>query len=226
MKSRRRHELKESSLVTGWRSAAAFVKRNNTRIAAVLFAGVVIAAIAVYAVNRSRQARNLRQMEFDALIAAAEDPPKEWLERMKALADQDGDERLAALACVAVGDEYASRIGGAGGASSSSDAAAYYNRALEQFPEQHVAAGRARYGLAKLAEDRGDLQAAREAYDAVLNSPQLAGQPVVELAKMAKERLEEIASPVEMVAARPEPPAAATQPADRTTRPAAAAADD
>jgi len=218
MKARRRHELKENALKHAFNQARDFVKRNGTRISWGVLIVALIVAVVLFAINRQRRRAYELQNSYDALMAKSE-RDADWVAQMKSLADQDGDERLAAWASLAVGDEYR-RIMAVGGVTELPPAEAansYYERALSLQPDSALVFGRGRYGLAKLAEATGDFDDAARRYEVVISGERLVGYPVVALAEMAKKDLNAIREPVAMVARR-----TTTRPASLPTTTAAA----
>jgi len=228
MKPGRRHELKRNVLSIKLSEAVSFVRRHGTRLAWGLLIGVVAILIIVYVVNKHRQKHYDLQREFDVLMASADRKGRDWLQRMKVLADQDDDERIAAQACAEVADETVLVAAGEPGAVGS--ATEYYKRVLDKFPDQYNAVARARSGLARLALDLRGVDAARAEYDMLIATPELAGYPAVGLAKEARDNLPNLAPAVIMAKRKPatladsEPASKpATQPATgaAATRPAA-----
>jgi len=214
MKSRRRHELKENVLSHKLSEAVGFFRRYGTRLAWGALIVAIVALVAVYAINRRKQKRAELWAEYYSLISSIE-KNEDWFVRARNLAEQDSEDRVAALACVALGDTYSAAAAGLMddvplGQPPAGLAEEYYRRVLQQFSERRVAVGSARLGLARLAETKGDFEAARREYDAILGMGELAGQPVVVLAGSGRKRLERLQTPVIMATRKP-----TTQPASR-----------
>jgi tetratricopeptide (TPR) repeat protein len=216
MKSERRHELQHNALDAEIAKTAAFFKQHGMRLlwGAVIVA-VVVLAIRWYAVDRSRA-----QAEYAAhysslsgsLPYATGEKRQVIISGLKALVEEGRIPRLAALACVDLGDAYASRMVEAGEeerASLVAQARSYYQQAIEGYPTEALACGKARIGLAKLAESLGDFEEAGKQYQAAEEIIELRGQPVAALARSGRDKLENLARPVALATTAP-----ATQPAE------------
>ncbi|MDY6913765.1 MAG: hypothetical protein SVT52_04840 [Planctomycetota bacterium] len=204
MKSKRRHELKQNVLDLELAKGMTFLRQRGWQLGW----AVIIAAVAVFAaiyIYRSHVAKRAAlQAEYSALKAAASDPgakADELLDRFRLLAEQDDNERIAALACVDMGDIHAGQADQAG------RAADWYHAAIQRFPGQALAAAKARVGLAKLAEQRLDFDTARAEYQAVLKMPQFHNQPVAACAKQGLADLEKLHGEVPMATTLPSQPA-------------------
>lgn len=225
MKRQRRHELQHNVLDAELAKVVAFVKRRGTHLAGGLLIAAILVFVIVSLVGSSRAADEQRQRQFYQQIRAQGtgglDAGKR-IDVLKSLAGQDGDERLAALATVAVGDAYANQAAVArphmaaeGLRELTDQAARWYEKAVGNFRDQPLATAKGHYGLAKLAETRGDFDAAREHYAAIREMRGLlVGQPVQLFALEASNRLAEITDPVRMASTAPADPNATTAPAD------------
>jgi len=224
MKAQRRHELQTNTLSIALAKIADFVRRRSNYIGwgAV---GVVVVVVVIVLIARSRSAEaDRRQAEFDRCIV----DPASKLEDLKALATQTSDKRLAALACVALGDRTirdvafdrssspAERNAGA------EEAAKWYRKVIDEFPKETLAVGKAHFGLGKLAESSRNFPAARAEYEEILRTSALAGEPLVELANESLQNVTafERERPVAMATTLPTQPTTASGPA---TSPAATA---
>ena len=204
MKSKRRHELKQNVLDLELARGMSFLKKRGGQLlwAVAIAALVVLAAVYVYRSHRDKHAA--LQAEYSTLKAAAADPgtkADELLDRFRLLAEQDDNKRIAALACVDMGDIHA------GQADQAEQAAKWYQAAIQRFAGQALAAAKARIGLAKLAEQRRDFDAARAEYQAVLKMPQLHDQPVAACARQGLAEIENLHGEVRMATTLPSQPA-------------------
>jgi len=233
MKTRRRHELKQNVLDAELGRFVSFFKRHGSRIMwAALIASLLVLG-SVYAYRQYRLRRQRPQTQYDALKLRATDPkaaPGELLDGFTALTEQDGNERIAALACVEVGDIYAARalLGGSKLPSAERESLSrladeYYRRAVDKFPAERLAVARAHFGLAKLAESRRDWDAARAEYETIGRMRDVAGYAVAQLAEQALSDIDNLTEPVKLATTRPATqPATSTAPAtEPTTKPAA-----
>jgi tetratricopeptide (TPR) repeat protein len=235
MKSERRHELQQNVLDAELSKAVTFFRKYGATLSWAALALIILIFIGMYA-YRQHQTRLdnlqtdyvgatllLRQMEA-GISFVGEDP----VTKMRKLAEQDSDRRIAAMASVALGDFFASQYevglmavktsetapAGKDAASQIrtqvttipaemrtgyyNDAQACYQAVLDKYPENALQAARARVGLAKLAEDKGDLARAREYYEETRKMTELVGEPVMIEAERSLARLADYKGPVRM----------------------------
>ncbi len=222
MKAKRRHELHENVLGVELAQAVDFLKKRGTLIAWGALIVALVVFVGFYAYKKSREARAEVQFKFDTAMTDLRLKPDERVRILADLSRQDDDEQIAALATAELGAEYARRMAFAGVATNPAEwrrlgdqAAGYYRLVLSNFAEQELAVAKAHLGLGRLAENRGDLEAARAEYQAVLNAIKLAGRPVVQQAATSLVQLRLLAQPAPM--ATTAPAAASTQPATAPT---------
>jgi hypothetical protein len=220
MKARRRHQLQENLLAIEIGKVADFLKRRGNHLAtgvlviAVLIFGYVFVSRRSHAKQEGLQRRWDRALRpWDRALAGA-GKPDERTRELTELAEQDDNERIAALAAVELGYEYARRSLMAGQPSErealARRASRWFLRAIEDFPEQELATAKARFGLGKLRESTGQFKLAAQEYRRAKESSALAGHPVVRLAEVSLARLAQLQTPVRMATTAP-----ATQPASR-----------
>ncbi len=225
MKSDRRHELQQNALDSELGKLLSFLKRRGNQILTILLVVGVIATGIYYVRKRAAAQKAETRMQYDQYLQSRA-PIDERISGLRTLADQDDDKWVAAMSCVQVGNLCLVKSLQADMTSPArkellDEAEGWYRRAIERFADENLAVAKARLGLAKLAEDRGDLQAAEREYQAVSNVPGMTGQPALEEARAAMERLAALKGPVAMAASRPAPasqpesqPASASQPAE------------
>ena len=112
MKSTRRHELQHNVLDAELAKLVDFFRKWGTHLAWGLLAVVLIAGVILYVHSKHKQKSRWLQGEYDRLVVNV-DPnmkPDVRLEGLSALADQDDNARIAAMACVEIGDEYARQL--------------------------------------------------------------------------------------------------------------------
>lgn len=225
MKSKRRHELQHNVLDAELGKVIAFIKRRGTHLAGGLLIVAVVVFVVVSLARSKRGDDEQRQTQFHQALEMGPGnrlDEKRRLEIFKSLTLQTSDKKLASLACVAAGDVYATML--AVGRMQMSDAEArehadqaaeWYNKVIAEFGDHPVAVAKAHFGLAKLAENRGDLDAAREEYETIgLMEAPLAGQPLQLFARAGLNSIDDLAELVRMASTAPADPNAATQPAD------------
>jgi len=224
MKSQRRHELQENVLGSELAQIANFFKEKGTAIVVGLLAVAVIAAIVAYAYGSIRDKQIKLRNDFDQAMKDRSISPEQRVATLERLSGQDDNKRIAAESLVALGDEYSRRMLVAGPTADAVQwkgfadlAEGYYRRAVETYPDQQAIVGRARFGMAKLAEGREDFETARGEYRAVLDMSGLEGYPVHAMASRALADLEDLTAPA---------PMATTAPAEPETQPATQSSED
>jgi len=227
MKSTRRHALQENVLAIEIGRIVEFLKKRGNHLATGLLVLALIVFGYVFLTRRAQSRRLELQLQWDRAVAG-NPKPEERVSALTALAEQSDDERLAALAGVELGYEFASRALAARTDSEKSalleKARSWYLVTLEKFPEQTLAVAKAHYGMAKILETVGQFKQAAEYYQRIKNVADLAGYPIAQLAEAGLRQIKSLQTPVNMAATAPatQPtsapaPAPATQP---TTRPA------
>ena len=206
MKSKRRHELQENMLAGELRKAAEFIKQRGGQLAT----GALIIAVLIFAyvlLSRRSESKALTvQDEWDrAGIATVK--PEERTKLLEDLAAQTGDRRIAALACVELGYDYATRALLAKTPSERTaleeSAGKWYQKTLAEFPTQTLAVAKAQFGLGKLYESQRKFPEAAEQYRLAKSSPDLVGQPVTIMAESSRQWLKMLESPVVMATTMP-----------------------
>jgi len=228
MKSQRRHELQQNVLDAELAKSVAFLKTHGPRILwTVLIVLIVVSAIIWYTNSRRRQRWEVETRYSDLKRQQTQgtvESPDLLVADFKGLTQQNRVPRLAALACVDVGDILAAGIPEqktqADRDAQAKQADRYYRMAITDYPEEPLAQAKAHFGLAKMAEGRRDFDVAGKEYRAVLAmADDLTGQPVVDLARGSLDAVKELAEPIRMATTAP---AAETQPAE-TAQPEGAA---
>ena len=208
-----------------------FFKRHGTRISWAILIAALVALVAVYVSRRMRRRHFDLRQDFAVLVLQPDTniDPQERVSRLEALAKQDDDKHVGAMAQVALGDTYAGRAifaqGGADRKSLTDNAADCYRQVITRFPGELLAVAKVRIGLARLAENRGDFEAAKAEYEAVRQMPELQGQPVLLAAARGLREAKALTQPVRMVASLPAESPVQTHPAEAPTMPAATRPD-
>lgn len=212
MKSRRRHELQKNVLQKELGKAADFFRKYGTYI---VWGGVVAALVllvAVYSITQSRDRRRKILASYEQAMTDQTLTMDERLSDLKALAEQDTNKDIAALACLRVADQSASRLARARSSTPTLDrksyrdqAEAYYRKAIAGFGDRPLIVGRAHLGLASLAETQRDFDTAEAEYQMVLAMLELQGTPLAEAATRGLETLDELRLSVAMATTAPAP---------------------
>jgi len=220
MKAKRRKDLRANELIQTAQEAWAAVRKYGSYIAAAAIAVVLVIGLGWY--WRHGKAQRLEQ-GWSRLAAARSGQksqyeqmsPQERIERLRAIVAEYDDVALATAARQTLGDALMGEaIGGAGMLDADrqkemlAQAEEIYRRIVADSGQQWVALGAALTGLAKIAEQRGNLDQARQWYQAIIEDGKLAVTPYHRVAETGLASLADLAEPVEFVAAK-----ASTQPA-------------
>jgi hypothetical protein len=220
MKSERRHELQRNTLEVEIRKVWEFLRLRGNLLGGIALAAAAIVLGIVFFVSRSHGEAESIQAKFALLVLSpASEDRSAGLEE---IAQKTSYPLWASMADVTLGDDAALRmmaewptLSDADRASLRDKARGYYQKAISEFPKEEVAVARAHYGLGKLAEDWGDLPAAKKEYEAVMQMDQsLRGQSILYLAQGALTQLAQFQGTVYMPATAPStgPSTQATQP--------------
>jgi len=226
LKSQRRHELKESELAKELSKAGVFFKEHlGTVVLSVLAVGAVIFLIITLIGNAARARQNERVQLHEAAFQAQADP-RERLASLQQLAEQSGQDPVAAWAHVHAGElalrmvaddwydlsdtERTARL---------AEAATAFETVIAQYGDQVRAVGKARLGLGRVAEYRGDREEAVAQYDAAAALADRGARLIAAEALARRTRLETLGDDVSL-ARRPATQPAATQPSEAATQPA------
>ena len=214
MKATRRHELQQNSLDAELGKGVNWIKTHGART---LWATVAVVAIGLVVFSFFNSAwvkkEQIRAKYFNTVGRPGGIVKDEMLETLLELTEQTTIKSIAADSCVEVANVYFQRMRLAEDAQQRSDfqlqAKEYYNKAIQEFPNQPLAAAKAHFGLAILAENRAALaedpaqrklavEAARAEYELVIETKGIQGQAVLDLARMSLESLTALAEPVKM----------------------------
>jgi hypothetical protein len=209
MKTERRHELQHNSLDTELVKGIDYLKKNAKGISLAIL--TVIAAITLgYVVIRNQSAKvSVPRQKFDQikrLDTSTANGRSTALTGFKELASQTGNDRVAAMACVEVGDMCVrQQVSGDFVSGALETAQASYQRVIDEFSDNSDALGRAYLGLARLAEGKSNFATAREHYRNILELGDKASLLVKNAATMALDTLSDIEKPVRLATSRPAP---------------------
>ncbi len=213
MKAKRRKDLRANELIQTVQEAWVAVRKYGSYIAAAAIAVVLVIGLGWY--WRHGKAQHLEQ-GWSQLAAARSGQAgvEERIERLRAIVTEHGDGSLAVVARQTLGDMLMGEaIGGAGMLDAGrqeellAQAEELYLQIVADPGQQWVALGAALTGLAKMAEQRGDLDQARQWYQAIIEDGKLAVTPYHRVAETGLASLADLAEPVEFVATK-----ASTQP--------------
>lgn len=226
MKSKRRHELQHNVLDAELATIIGFFRKRGRYFLVGALAVAVVGFVVYRVVTSRRDARQQGEATFYRGMTSPADS-KDRIDALKELAEQGGDEGIKALATVAVGDGYSNLLAADRpqlDAAEREDLAArarqWYRKAIDRFGDHPLAVAKARYGLAKLAEERGEFDEAESQYGKIRQmEATLRGQPIVMFAQQGLLRLNSIRGPVRMATTAPAPPEPTSLPTSLPTSP-------
>lgn len=223
MKAKRRKDLRANELIQTVQEAWEAVRKYGSYIAAAAIAVVLVIGLGWY--WRHGKAQQLEQgwSQLAAARSGPAGPDEERIERLRAMVAEYGDGSLGVAARQTLGDMLMGEaIGGAGMLDAGrqeellGQAEKLYLQIVADPGQQWVALGAALTGLAKMAEQRGDLDQARQWYQAIIEDGKLAVTPYHRVAETGLASLADLAEPVEFVAAKASTQPAASPPAPST----------
>lgn len=222
MKSTRRHELQHNVLDAEIGKGLQFFKNHGTKL---LWALAIVATVAMaiywYTSSQSRRKAETAAQYSDLKTRQLQsgEMSDSIVEGFKSLIEQKRIPRIAAMACVDVGDIYATKMMNAENRTDADSLAVkateYYQKAIADFPKHQSPLAKAHLGLAKLAEGQGNVTSATKEYKAVVAMSGLAGQPVVAEAEAGLKKLDSLKEKVKLATTLPAVPKPATQPATK-----------
>jgi len=218
MKTKRRHELQHNALDAELVKIIDFIKKHGKAIVLTVLTVVLATCVIWYAAARHAAKVSGPRRQYDRLKAMplyTADDRATLLAGFEELAVQTGNQKVAALACVEAAELcILQQVSGEAGPGALKKARGYYRRVVAEFSDVDVAPARAYLGLARLADEEGDLAAAKANYQKVIDLGDRASQVASELASQCLAALDEREA-IRLATTRPVPPA--TQP---TTGPA------
>jgi len=232
MKTERRHELKHNSLDAELVKVLDYLKKHAKGISLTILGIVAAISVATVVIRNRAHAISAPRAHYDHLKTLnifTTEGRTAALKGFEELADQDGNEQVAALACVEAGDICVrQQMTGDPAPGSRDRARKHYQRVVNEFGDFPLATGRAYLGLARLAEGDGKFAAAREHYQRVVGLGARTSVLAVNAAKKGLAALSDLEKPIRLATTRPvipiiEPDPPTTQPATApSTAPATA----
>ena len=219
MKAKRRHELQHNVLDAELGKGVEWIKTHGARILwGILAVGAITLAVWTVFHGRGTNREQIRTSYYSIIGRLGSIVNDDTLETLKGLSEQTTIEPIAADSCVEVANVYFQRMQLAEDAQQRSEfeqsAREYYNKAIEDFPDQPLAGAKGHYGLAKIAENQAALstdadsrklaiEAAKAEYEQILRTKGIDGENVLDLAGMSLNRLAGVAEPVKMATTAP-----------------------
>jgi len=220
MKAEERHELKENDLQS-WMQYGfpVWIKNNGSYL--LLAAALLLLGWQLWGYYEKKQLV-LAQTAWNELAATEAPGVENRAIKLQALIDQYDIKPIRALALRALGNSYLESV--AAGASDEANnavaldkqdslnrAQAAFDRIIKEYPDQQLALGSAKIGLAVIAEDRGEWDSAKKQYEAIIDkSSPFAATAFAQEASIRLAQLDKIkdaprlaAMPVTLPATRP-----------------------
>lgn len=184
MKTARRHELRENELAQQIEAAVDFMRRNAVFL--VLGTGVVVVAIVAWIMLSGRGAAERDEIwqTLGSAPRAVAQQPEERVRRYVEVADRNVSPLASAMALKRAADSAVEAMAAARDANNATavdkhadEARRLYQRIVDQHDGEFLIACAARFGLAYLAEERGDLGEAEKSYRSILSDPRTENTP-------------------------------------------------
>ena len=206
MKAERRHELQHNALDTELGQVIRWVRTHGTAILWCIALAALAATLVIFLVNRIGAEERRLWAQYQQATADPSLTTPDRLAMLTEVVNQDTDRKLAAMAAVRMADLHMNEPYmqmGAGAGESWDKAQAGYERVIADFSDQPKQIALAHVGLAGLAENQGNLDAAMSHYNAVLSLTGAAGTPA---ALIAQGRLHTLPQVAELLANPVVPP--------------------
>lgn len=222
MKSERRHELQTNVL-------GQFINRYANALSwGALGVAVVLLAAALWYRHSTKQEEQY-QTEFSRLILLPQTDmkPEERIDNLKDLLNRDDNDARKAAVAYELGKEYSTRMLIAPDVDKKSiaeQARKYYGEVISKYGKQSLIVAKAHLGLAKLAENDGDFEAAKAQYQAAMDLTSVSDYPVAQLAKEARDAMEQYRQPVEFATTAPSTQPTTSSKPTTASKPASASA--
>jgi hypothetical protein len=233
MKTARRQELRTNELSQQIDQISDYVKQNAAMLTIIVTAAAILTAGGFWYV-KSRQSRI---MDGWAMLNDAEvlKDMRGAVDQFRTLAEENRSRALTLAAWLRIGEVSMSKVanpdpGAAADANWSETATNAYTRILEEFPDDISAVGLARVSLGVLAENKNEVDKARQQYQSVLDDSRLKESPFAGQARYRLDGLARWSTPIVFAPAPPvttsapdlimTPPSAVTLPLLPTTAPA------
>jgi tetratricopeptide (TPR) repeat protein len=186
MKSERRHELHSNILADQLSDLLEYLRTRGQFIVFVAVGVIAVVAI-VWIWQWSAETRRMEGWQtMKTLLATSREADPEVLGRMEQVAADYSDGKLQAMAYAQLGKRLMQEAVLTGDAAEAREftqrAEAAFRAALESSDEAGTPAAIAQLGLGGIAANRGDLEEAKQYFEAVGNDPAYEGTPYVALA--------------------------------------------
>jgi predicted negative regulator of RcsB-dependent stress response len=211
MRSKRRHELQQNTLDAELGKGMQWLRKHGFKLAVGLLAVAVIALGVSYLQRQSRANRRDVQARYAKLTSSTrgvDEDPQDLVNGFRDLSQQDTVEWIAAASLVRAGNlrlaDMAVATDPEAAQAAGKAASTFFQKVLSEHQDQPAAISAARMGLARIAENKGEFQAARGFYEQITNDARLNGYPVADQARNAISNLAEMQQPVQLATTLPD----------------------
>lgn len=182
MKSQRRHDLQANTLADSLAETVEYIKDKSQAIIIAVAAVIVVISAIWYWQYSAAARREQGWQEMLSLIGTTAQQDPQYMDKLALVAESYRDPGLRAMAYDQLGNELLQQASFGGvPADKAADyrdrAQAAFTNALNEAGDRVEAAAIARMGLAAISADKGDIEAARQYYEAVRTDARLKGSP-------------------------------------------------
>ncbi|MCK6456917.1 MAG: hypothetical protein L6Q92_10370 [Phycisphaerae bacterium] len=222
MKTARRQELRTNDLATQIEEIVLFSRRHGREIAGAIIAAAVILVGGYLYVSGKRAELRKGWAELYDVRSQTGLPVPDQVSYFRKIYDRKLEPMLSAMSLIRIGEiclreSIVPRNAPAQRDDWNRQAEQAFQQVLNEFPDLAMPVGIAKLSLGLIAENRGDLQAARDAFRFILDNERFAALPVRSQAEYRLNHLDEWSAAIEF------PPPLPTTAPFSTTQPATGA---
>lgn len=204
MKAERRHELRENDLAHALEVAREYVQENGTKLGLIVIVVVAVLTVITIATRSASAGRAQAWEQRNALTFQDVEEGRQSLATLHTLITEVTDEGFVLSGLIQEGTQalrLAREVELPPDRELNDRAAEAFEELLTRFPDNSLAVGTARLGLATVAENRFALtldqtykEQAREQLSAIVDDPKMSGLPYHRMAVDRLERLDKVFS--------------------------------
>lgn len=183
MKSKQRHDMKKNELEETLEQVLAFMRKNGSRVLAVIILIVVIVGAFIY-IQRTNQIA--RAQSWEQLLSAKMPNSNIRPNDIRRMAEQSSDPKFAAFAWLQLGDILLDKYmldDKADKKQTADKCIDAYSKVIDNYAEEKDAYANAKFGLGILYENTGKWDKARQIYQELEKDSSLSGAGIIIFAK-------------------------------------------
>ncbi len=183
MKAKERHQLKKNELQDTLVDIWLYLQKNGSKVISIIVLVIVIIGMLLYLNYSSKQ---VRVREWDQLFAVSANAANVSPEDLSRLAQESSDKNFAAFALVRAGDMWLMQTlfdEHADKQKLTESASNAYSTVINKYPNNKIALGSAKMGLAAIYEINQNWDKAKQTYQTVMKNKELIGTGIPMLAK-------------------------------------------